>query len=126
MSVSFILHPNVNILDQFQTSADAIKLVKDHSIRSMLVTNTKKKVVGLASETDILYRVYLHNPLARVVLEEIVSTPIIFIPPDTAISDALSVIAKHVIRQIVVYSGNTVFELITSDDIIVKMEKALV
>jgi hypothetical protein len=31
-----------------------------------------------------------------------------------------------VIRQIVVYSGNTVFELITSDDIIVKMEKALV
>ena len=57
MQVSNILHPNVAILDQFQTTSDAIKLMKDRSVRSVLVTDTKKEVIGLVSKTDILYRV---------------------------------------------------------------------
>jgi CBS domain-containing protein len=127
MQVSYILHPNVAILDQFQTTSDAIKLMKDRSIRSVLVTDTKKEVIGLVSKTDILYRVLaLHKSPARVTLEEIMTTPIISIPPSMSIADALSVMEKHVIRQVAVSSGNKVYGLISRDDIIVKMEKALV
>jgi CBS domain-containing protein len=127
MQVSYILHPNVAILDQFQTTSDAIKLMKDRSIRSVLVTDTKKEVIGLVSKTDILYRVLaLHKSPARVTLEEIMTTPIISIPPSMTIADALSVMEKHVIRQVAVSSGNKVYGLISRDDIIVKMEKALV
>jgi CBS domain-containing protein len=127
MQVSNILHPNVAILDQFQTTSDAIKLMKDRSVRSVLVTDTKKEVIGLVSKTDILYRVLaLRKSPARVTLEEIMTTPIISIPPSMSVADALSVMEKHVIRQVAVSSGNKVYGLISRDDIIVKMEKALV
>jgi CBS-domain-containing membrane protein len=127
MQVSNILHPNVAILDQFQTTSDAIKLMKDRSVRSVLVTDTKKEVIGLVSKTDILYRVLaLRKSPARVTLEEIMTTPIISIPPSMSVADALSVMEKHVIRQVAVSSGSKVYGLISRDDIIVKMEKALV
>jgi CBS domain-containing protein len=42
------------------------------------------------------------------------------------ISDALSVMEKHVIRQVVVSSGSKVYGIISRDDIMTKMERALV
>jgi signal-transduction protein with cAMP-binding, CBS, and nucleotidyltransferase domain len=54
------------------------------------------------------------------------TTPIISIPPGMSVADALSVMEKHVIRQVAISSGNKVYGLISRDDIIVKMEKALV
>ena len=89
IGVSKVLRPNVIILDQFQTAADAISEMKNNSARSVLVSNKKQEVIGLVSKTDILYKVLsLHKSIARVLLEEIMSSPIISIAPDMSVGDA--------------------------------------
>src|ERR671919_191119 len=60
-------------------------------------------------------------------LKVIMSAPIISIPLEMSISDTLSVMEKHDIRQVVVSSGSTnVYGIIDREEIITKMEKAVV
>jgi CBS domain-containing protein len=127
MPVSSILQQNIAILDHSQTAANAIEVMRDRSVRSILVSDSKKEVIGLVSKTDILYRlVSLRKPPARTRLEEIMSSPIISVPPNVSILDALAAMEKHNIRQLVVSSHSKVYGTISREDIIIKTEKALV
>ena len=103
--------------------------MKENSARCVLVSDTdKNEIIGLVSKTDILYRVVsLHKNPAKVTLKDIMSSPIISIPLEMSISDTLSVMEKHDIRQAVVSSGSTnIYGIIDREDIIMKMEKAVV
>jgi signal-transduction protein with cAMP-binding, CBS, and nucleotidyltransferase domain len=107
MPVSSILQRNMAILDRFQTAADAITAMRDLSVRSVLVADTKKEIIGLVSKTDILYR-------------------LLSVPPEVTIFDALAAMEKHNIRQLVVSSDSKVYGTISREDIIIKTEKAVV
>jgi CBS-domain-containing membrane protein len=127
IGVSYILQPNVIILDQFQTAADAILEMKKHSSRSVLVADRKQEIIGLVSKTDILYKILsLHKSASRVVLEEIMSTPIISIPPNMSVADALSVMENHDIRQVVVSENSKIYGILYREDIIMKLERAMI
>jgi predicted transcriptional regulator len=127
LPVSSILQRNMAILDHSQTAADAIEVMKDRSVRSILVSDSKKEIIGLVSKTDILYRLLsLHKSPTRTRLEEIMSSPIISVPPDVSIADALAAMEKHNIRQLLVSSNANVYGTITREDIIIKTEKAVV
>ena len=54
------------------------------------------------------------------------SSPIISTPPKTSIADALALLEKHGIRQVLVSSGPEIYGIIDREDIITKMEKAMV
>jgi CBS domain-containing protein len=120
---------SVIILDKDKTAADAVSIMKENSARCVLVSDTdKNEIIGLVSKTDILYRVVsLHKNPAKVTLKDIMSSPIISIPLEMSISDTLSVMEKHDIRQAVVSSGSTnIYGIIDREDIIMKMEIAVV
>ena len=127
IGVSYILQPNVVILDQFQTAADAIFEMKKHSSRSVLIADRKQQIIGLISKTDILYKILsLHKSASRVVLEEIMSTPIISIPPNMSVADALSVMENHDIRQVLVSENSKIYGILYREDIIMKLERAMI
>jgi CBS-domain-containing membrane protein len=127
IGVSYILQPNVVILDQFQTAADAILEMKKHSNRSVLIADRKQEIIGLVSKTDILYKILsLHKSASRVVLEEIMSTPIISIPPNMSVADALSVMENHDIRQVLVSENSKIYGILYREDIIMKLERAII
>ena len=93
----------------------------------ILVSDSKKEIVGLVSKTDILYKVVsLHRSPNKIALQQIMSSPIISIPPKTSISDALALLERHGIRQVVVSSGSEIYGIIDREDIVMKMEKAMV
>ncbi|MDQ3839207.1 MAG: CBS domain-containing protein [Thermoproteota archaeon] len=120
---------NIIILDKNKTAADAVSLMKEKSVRCVLVSNKEdNQIIGLVSKTDILYRVVsLHKNPARTLLKDIMSAPIISIPLEMSISDTLSVMEKHDIRQVVISSGSTnVYGIVDREEIITKMEKAVV
>ena len=134
--ISYMLNPtssaknkSVIILDKNKTAADAVGVMKENSVRCILVSGSKNNdIIGLVSKTDILYRVVsLHKNPAKVALKDIMSSPIISIPLDMSISDTLSVMERHNIRQAVVSSNSTnIYGIIDREDIITKMEKAVV
>jgi predicted transcriptional regulator len=127
MPVSSIVQKNMAILDHFQTAAEAIAVMRDRSVRSVLVSDSKKEIIGLVSKTDILYRIVsLHKSPERTRLEDIMSSPIISVPPEVSIIDALAAMEKHNIRQLVVSSNSKVYGTISREDIIIRTEKAVV
>jgi predicted transcriptional regulator len=127
MPVSSIVQKNMAILGHFQTAAEAIAVMRDRSVRSVLVSDSKKEIIGLVSKTDILYRIVsLHKSPERTRLEDIMSSPIISVPPEVSVIDALAAMEKHNIRQLVVSSNSKVYGTISREDIIIRTEKAVV
>ena len=127
MPVSSIVQQNMAILDRSQTAAEAIAVMRDRSVRSVLVSDSKKEIIGLVSKTDILYRIVsLHKSPERTRLEDIMSSPIISVPPEVSIIDALAAMEKHNIRQLVVSSNSKVYGTISREDIVIRTEKAVV
>jgi CBS-domain-containing membrane protein len=103
MPVSSIVQQNMAILDRSQTAAEAIAVMRDRSVRSVLVSDSKKEIIGLVSKT-----------------------PIISVPPEVSILDALAAMEKHNIRQLVVSSNSKVYGTISREDIVIRTEKAVV
>ena len=127
MPVSSIVQQNMAILDRSQTAAEAIAVMRDRSVRSVLVSDSKKEIIGLVSKTDILYRIVsLHKSPERTRIEDIMSSPIISVPPEVSILDALAAMEKHNIRQLVVSSNSKVYGTISREDIVIRTEKAVV
>jgi predicted transcriptional regulator len=127
MPVSSIVQQNMAILDRSQTAAEAIAIMQDRSVRSVLVSDSKKEIIGLVSKTDILYRIVsLHKSPERTRIEDIMSSPIISVPPEVSILDALAAMEKHNIRQLVVSSNSKVYGTISREDIVIRTEKAVV
>lgn len=127
MPVSSIVQQNMAILDRSQTAAEAIAVMRDRSVRSVLVSDSKKEIIGLVSKTDILYRIVsLHKSPERTRIEDIMSSPIISVPPEVSILDALTAMEKHNIRQLVVSSNSKVYGTISREDIVIRTEKAVV
>ncbi|MFZ0329100.1 MAG: CBS domain-containing protein [Nitrososphaeraceae archaeon] len=125
MPVTFALNSNVIVLEQSRTVAEAITAMKDNLLRSILVSDRGGQIIGLVSKTDVLFKVVaIHKSPAKIMIKEVMSAPVISIPPDMSIVDALSVMEKHVIRQLVVSTSNSVYGIVSRDDIMVKMEKA--
>jgi CBS domain-containing protein len=132
--ISSVLKLNTNnnsviTLDQYKTAADAVNAMKENSVRCVLVSDTKNEIIGLVSKTDILYKVVsLHKNPAKIMLKEIMSSPIISIPLEMSIADTLSVMEKYNIRQVIVSSGSStnIYGIIDREDIIMKMERAVI
>ena len=84
-------------------SADmAIRLMKERQTKCVLLSRGGE-AVGIVTKTDILFKVLSQgkNP-SKVRLEEIMNTPIIAVDPASTVQEALSIMDKHAIRQIVV------------------------
>jgi CBS domain-containing protein len=76
------------------------------------------EAIGIVTKTDILYKVLSQgkNP-SKIRLEEIMTSPILAVDPDSTVQEALSIMDKHAIRQIVVSSNSSVIGIISRDDL---------
>lgn len=122
--VEYVLAHNIVTLESDRSVADAVALMKERNSRSMLVMHNGE-AIGIVTKTDILFKVMAQgkNP-SKVRLREIMSTPIITITPKTSIGDALAVMEKHVLRQLVVSSGSTVIGMVSRDELFERIHKA--
>jgi CBS domain-containing protein len=115
--VGIVLKPDVIILESSATVGEAIKLMTDKNSRSVLVSN-RGEIIGVVSKTDILFRVISQNRSpVKVKLREIMTCPVLAVRPNSTVSEALSVMDKHKVRQVFVHAYAAVLGLVTRDDI---------
>lgn len=124
MPLENILNTDVLILESDQTAADAAAKMKERNARSVLVTHSGE-AIGIVSKTDILFRVMGQgkNP-SKVKLREIMSSPVITLSPKSTVSEALAIMDKHTVRQVIISSGSSVIGIITRDGIYEQVHKA--
>src|SRR5579884_2694496 len=115
------INTNIIIMESDKHADEALGIIKEKGIRSVLVSHLGE-VVGIVSKTDILFKVISQgrNP-SKVRLREIMTSPVIAVGPHNTVQETLSIMDKHVIRQVIVSSHSAVLGMIFRDDIFEKI-----
>ena len=124
MSIEHFVDTNIVILESDKFTDEALKLMKEKHARSVLASHLAE-VVGIVSKTDILFKVMSQgrNP-GKVRLREIMTSPVIAVGPHNTMQETLSIMDKHVIRQVIVSSHSAVLGMVSRDDIFEKIHMA--
>ena len=121
--IGLVLRPDIIILESDSSVEQATELMKEKNSRSVFASN-RGEVVGIVSKTDILFKVLSQNRnAAKVKLREIMTCPVLAIAPNTSIREALAVMDKHNVRQVMVHAYAAALGIVTRDDIYQKIEK---
>ncbi|HEV8404935.1 MAG TPA: CBS domain-containing protein [Nitrososphaera sp.] len=118
------INTNVEILESDKFTDEALNLMKEKGIRSVLVSHLGE-VMGIVSKTDILFKVMSQgrNP-GKVRLREIMTSPVLAVDPHNTIQETLSIMDKHVVRQVIVSSHSAVLGMVSRDDLFEKIHMA--
>ena len=108
---------NVAIIEGDKPVDLALEKMKEKGVRSVLVSH-QGEVVGIVSKTDILFKVMSQgrNP-GKVKMREIMTSPVLAVDPKSTVQDTLSMMDKHVVRQLIVSSSSAVLGMVYRDDI---------
>ncbi len=119
-----ILSTDILMLESDKTASDAITGMKEKHARSVLVTHSGE-AIGIVSKTDVLFKVMAQakNP-AKIKLREIMSSPVITLPPKSTVGEALVIMDKHVVRQVVISFASSVIGIISRDSIFEQIHRA--
>ena len=110
---------NVKTIDSDSTVKEAAILMSKHSIGSLVVVNSKKKVVGIITERDIMEKVNARDKLAsRIRVEDIMTSKVITIDSNALIDDAVYLMIKNKIKKLPVLDNGQLVGIITSTDIV--------
>jgi signal-transduction protein with cAMP-binding, CBS, and nucleotidyltransferase domain len=121
--VGEMMRTDVAILESDKTADDAIQAMQQKNARNVLVS-VKGEVVGIVSKTDILFKVTSQgrNP-SKVRLREIMTSPVLAINPQATIKEALSLMDKRKVRQLMVHAYAAVLGMINREDISERIEQ---
>jgi signal-transduction protein with cAMP-binding, CBS, and nucleotidyltransferase domain len=122
--IEHYINTNIVILEGDKFADEALGQMKEKGVRSVLVSHLGE-VVGIVSKTDILFKVMSQgrNP-GKVRLREIMTSPVMAVGPHNTVQETLSIMDKHVIRQVIVSSHSAVLGMVSRDDIFEKMHLA--
>ena len=120
-TVSQILQNKGNKVFQIEATAtvfEAIKAMVDANVGAILVTQDGR-INGIMTERDYLRRVTLEGRTdkeARV--EEIMSSPLIYVTPDSSIEECMALMTDRRIRHLPVVEGDDVVGLVSIGDLV--------
>jgi len=97
---------------------DALQLMAEKDIGALLVVD-EKHLVGVFSERDYARKVILQGKSSKNIrVNEIMSSPPIFIGPDNTIEQGLALMSAKHIRHLPVIEKNRLIGIVTSGDLI--------
>ncbi|MFH0749198.1 MAG: CBS domain-containing protein [Candidatus Bathyarchaeota archaeon] len=104
---------------------EAAKLMRDKKISSVIVVD-KGIVKGILTERDLIRRVLAENKDPnKVKIDEVMTSPIVSISPNKDILDAAQLMKTKGIRRLVVMEDEKLVGIITTDDMIKNMKRAV-
>ena len=117
MQAKDIMTTDVVTISGSATVADAVKLMKQNGLRSLIVERrTYNDPYGIISETDIIYKVaaFGHDPKEMRVYE-IMTKPCIVVTPELGVEYVARLFANTRIRRAPVVEGELLGVISTSD-----------
>src|ERR687885_2638263 len=120
--IGTVLTTDLIILESDKSAKEAYEAMEEKKARCVLASH-KGEVVGIVSKTDILFKVLGQdrNP-GKVKLREIMSSPVLAVEPTTTVKEALSIMDKRHVRQVMVHAYSAVLGMVTREAIYEKLE----
>lgn len=108
---------------QTATSEDTVEAIsnkmKENQVGSVVVINEKNHPLGIVTERDIIRKVIADGKDPKTTkVDDIKTTSLITIDPETNLYDAALIMTKYRIRRLPVVKDNTLYGIITSDDLV--------
>ncbi len=127
MKVKDIMKRNVLILRKDATIKDALDLMIENSVGSVIILESNK-IVGIVTERDLLRKILSHNKPLDTKIEEIMTRNIITVFADEKVEKAAEIMTENKIKKLPVIDGGKLVGIITLTDIVasgVKLEDAI-
>ena len=118
-SASHVMTRTLHTIAPDACVADASRKMQQNRIHSLIVDRCDGvDAYGIITDTDIVQKVLAHdrNP-AAVAVREVMSKPIITIPPDTTLYEIAQLMARHKINHLPVFDGTALVGMVSSTDI---------
>ena len=96
---------------------DCAKLMQKHGISSIVIKNSKGKLVGVVTKTDLV-STFLIQSTATLPISKIMTEKVITVSPDDSIFEVESVLLNNQIRRVVVAKNKIPIGIITYRDFI--------
>ena len=123
--VSEVMSSNVVALQKNTTIAEAAEVMTSHRISCIVVLN-ENEVVGVLTERDLLKRVVAQqNDPAQVRMDEVMSSPVVSIPPNYSIFSASRIMEEIGVRRLVVIEDKQLHGIVTQTDIFKAVKRKL-
>lgn len=103
---------------------DALKIMGEKEVGSLMVIDNKGKVCGIISERDYARKVILKGKTSRETLVEEIMTPsdkMFTVKPETTVEDCMVLITGKRIRHLPVFDGDKFVGLISIGDVVKSM-----
>lgn len=116
--ISDVMVEDVITVDPKATAREAAILMKQHEIGCLIVVQGSRPI-GIVTERDMLNRVLieLKNP-RKTKVEEIMSTPLTVVRPQTDIQDAAEIMLRTKIKKLPVIEDGYLAGLVTLTDLV--------
>lgn len=97
---------------------DAARLMKDENIGSLIVKDVDE-MVGIITERDIVTKVVAeYRPVKAMKVKDVMSSPLITVPPDTSVCEAAKKMAMLEIRRLPVMDDGKLLGIVSETDVI--------
>ena len=118
-TASDVMTKHVVDIEPDATVAEAIDRMKQWNVSSLLVQRKDPTDTwGFMSQTDVIEKVVAKGLDPGVVLvHEIMTKPVITVPPDCSLADCASLMARADIRRVLVFDGQDIVGIVSSSDI---------
>jgi len=105
-------------IEKTATVFDAITKIVEANVGSILVTDGDQ-VVGIMSERDYLRKIAVQGRTSRdTQVGEIMSTPLIYVTPETTIEESMAIMTDRRIRHLPVVENDDVIGIISIGDVV--------
>ena len=120
-----IMSPNVVTVDVSVTVAQAARLMTSRSISCVVVMH-RDEAVGIVTEKDVLKRVVaLHRDHGTTAVAEVMSRPLVTLPPDHSILCVSRMMDRMHIHRLVVKENKRVCGIVSQTDILDTLRREL-
>lgn len=106
--------------------AEAIRLMSEHRVGSVLVTNADKAPVGIFTERDVLNLLAKQGPdITDFVVQDVMTTNLVVAEPEMLVDQTLGLITHHRCRHIPVLEQDRVLGIVSIGDLVnAKLQEA--
>ena len=105
-------------IDASATVFEALKKVVEQNVGSILVTRDDE-VVGIMTERDYLRKIAIFGRTSHdTLVGEIMSSPLMYVTPETSIEEAMAIMTDRRIRHLPVVENDEVVGIVSIGDVV--------
>lgn len=125
--VKDLMVSNVVTVSPFATLRDALKLMKQHQLKSLVVEKTgENDAYGLITYTNVIKTVIAESgDIDLINVYDVCVKPALSVGESLAVKHVAGLMAQHRVKRVLVTQDNTLIGLVTMDDIIEDLLKEL-